>query len=231
MDESRVLVIAAHPDDEVLGCGGTMWLHAQRGQRVDVLILAEGATARDRRRNAGRRSADTRVLRQAAKRAAARLGAVAPTFAGFPDNRMDGVELLDVVKQIELKMSACNPTIVYTHHPGDCNIDHVVTHRATLAACRRLPGSRLLALRLFEVLSSSEWGSRVGSVFAPQRYVPLPPAASSAKVEALACYASEMRAWPHPRSPEAVCHLAALRGSAAGCPAAEAFAIEYEAGL
>jgi len=231
MDETGVLVIAAHPDDEVLGCGGAMWLHAQRGERVDVLILAEGATARDGRRDAGRRAGDMRDLRQAAKRAATRLGAAAPTFARFPDNRMDGVELLDVVKQIERKMAACDPAIVYTHHPGDCNIDHVVAHRAALAACRRLPGSRLRALRLFEVLSSSEWGSRVGGVFIPQRYVPLPPAALSAKLDALACYASELRAWPHPRSPEAVGHLAALRGSAAGCPAAEAFAIEYEAGL
>ncbi len=223
-----VLVVAAHPDDEVLGCGATLARHAREGADVHILILAEGITSRDDARNAAGRAAELDALRDAARHAAAALGARPPVFGGFPDNRMDTVALIDVVKQVEKLVAEIRPTVIYTHHPGDLNVDHGVAARAVLTACRPLPGAGVRAIYAFEVLSSTEWAPEsLAAPFAPSRWVSVAPFLD-AKIAALNAYAGEMRPFPHARSIEAVRALAALRGAQCGHIAAEAFSVVRE---
>lgn len=222
-----IAVIAAHPDDEVLGCGGTIARHAAMGDRVHLLILAEGATSRDEVRNAERRYDDLSALQAAARAAAEILGAVTLEFGGFADNRMDGVELLDVVKVVEAFLFRHQPKIVYTHHGGDLNVDHQVTHRAVSTALRPLPGAAFSTLLYFEVPSSTEWGSvPCGQPFVPQWFEDV-SGFLTRKQDALRVYQGEMRPFPHPRSLEGVEALARVRGSTAGVAAAEAFMLGW----
>jgi len=149
-------------------------------------------------------------------------------FGGFPDNRMDTVALIDVVKQVEKVVAEIRPTVIYTHHPGDLNVDHGVVARAVLTACRPLPGSGVRAIYSFEVLSSTEWTpAALAAPFAPSRWVSVAPFLD-AKIAALNAYAGEMRPFPHARSIEAVRALAALRGAQCGHPAAESFSVLRE---
>jgi LmbE family N-acetylglucosaminyl deacetylase len=223
-----VLVVAAHPDDEILGCGGSLARHARLGERVHVLILAEGATARDPSRDVGTRQDDLLELQQAARRAATALGVEMPQFGGFPDNRMDSVAILDVTKRVERAVEAFAPSVVYTHHGGDLNRDHRIVHEAVITACRPMPGRPVRRLLAFETLSSTEWASEaIGPDFRPRRFVDI-SADLDVKLRALECYAQEMRPFPHPRSAEAVQALARLRGSQVGLMAAEAFEVVFD---
>lgn len=222
-DRDCVLVVAAHPDDELLGCGGTIAWHADNGDSVHILIVAEGATSRDRDRAVDVRSEELNELQRSALEAAEILGSSPPDFLGFPDNRLDAEHLLDVVKAIEAKVSEIRPKVVYTHHGGDLNVDHRVVHQAVVTACRPLPDSEIKAVLCFETLSSTEWASRsLDQGFRPTHFVDI-SRHMDRKQAALSCYVSEMRAFPHPRSHEAVDALARLRGSAVGVAAAEAF--------
>lgn len=229
----NVLVVAAHPDDEILGVGATAARHADEGDEVHVLILAEGATSRGPlgagARDARAHAAELDALRAAAGAAAEVLGTRPPRFAGLPDNRMDSLDLLDVVKAVEAVVAEVRPSVVYTHHGGDLNVDHLVTHRAVLTACRPLPGGGgPEAVYTFETLSSTEWGSPDQEVaFRPTRHVEV-SAQLARKLDALRCYAGEMRPFPHARSIEAVEALARLRGAQSGLPAAEAFGVVRE---
>lgn len=221
MIEGPVLVIAAHPDDEVLGCGGTMARAAAEGAAVHVLFLADGVSAR------GGGTADVAAAlarrREAAVAAAAALGARPPAFGDFPDNRLDGVPLIEIVQRVEEAIARIHPATVITHHGGDLNIDHRLVHQAVVTACRPLPGSSVRALWCFETVSSTEWASAaIGDAFRPTLYVDI-AAFLEAKLRALDCYGEEMRAFPHARSREAVEALARLRGASAGRGAAESF--------
>lgn len=220
---SSVLIVAAHPDDEILGVGGTAAWHATRGDRVVTMILAEGATSRDLVRDAGKRAQELAALKGAAAKAAAALGLAPPRFGGLPDNRMDSCDLLDVIKIVEALITEVDPDVVYTHHGADLNIDHCVTHQAVVTACRPMPGTRPRAIYSFETVSSTEWSSPdIGPAFRPQYYVDI-SSTLGRKSKALAAYDMEMRPFPHARSLEATEALARLRGSQSGCAAAEAF--------
>ncbi len=213
-----VLVVAAHPDDELLGCGGAIMRHTLAGEAVHILILAEGGTSRG-----PDVAAYVAQLQDAARAVARSLGAESPRFCGFPDNRMDSVPLLDVVKRVEACVAEVLPAIVYCHYFGDLNIDHRITHQAVVTACRPLPGRSVRAVYAFEVPSSTEWGSPThGPGFRPTRYVGI-DAVLERKKAALAHYGDEIESFPHPRSPESVEHLARRRGAECGLRAAEAF--------
>lgn len=214
----RIAVIAAHPDDEVLGCGGTIAKHAQEGDEVHVLIMAEGITSRS---SHNRDEIDT--LRHAARQANDTLGAKTLTFKNFPDNRMDTVPLIEIVKEIEEYIAEIQPSIVYTHHFADLNVDHQRVNQAVMTACRPLPESKINTLLFFEVLSSTEWQvPHTSSLFLPTWYNDVGPYINT-KLEALQIYGSEMRSFPHSRSLEAVQALATYRGATIGKTAAEAF--------
>jgi LmbE family N-acetylglucosaminyl deacetylase len=138
-----------------------------------------------------------------------------------PDNQFDLMGVLPIAQFIERHLESLKPTIVYTHAANDLNVDHRLTHQAVLTACRPLPGATVTEVYAFEVLSSTEWGGG----FHPNLYMPLTEAQLQAKLDALACYTTEMREFPHPRSPEAIRALAALRGSQCGHARAEAFEV------
>ena len=216
---SHVLAVVAHPDDEVLGAGGALARHAAKGDTVHIAFLADGIGSRGEDREAG----DRRAV--AAKRAAEILGARPPRFLGFQDNRLDGVDLLDVVKAVEAVVSEILPATIYTHHLGDLNVDHEICSRAVLTACRPLPGFCVRRIYAFEVASSTEWSQpNAALAFVPNRFVDI-SAALATKRRALEAYQEEMRDFPHPRSYQAVEALAAWRGASAGFHAAEAFMV------
>jgi len=222
---ARVLVVAAHPDDEVLGCGGTIARHADAGDQVQVLIVAEGATSRQQHRDRSQATDELSALAQAAQQAGAILGAQGVELLGLPDNRLDSLDRLDLIKQIEERIARHQPQVVYVHHSGDVNIDHRRLHEAVVTACRPIPGQPVRRLLSFEVASSTEWqppGS--APAFQPNWFVDI-SAQWLRKREALEAYASEMRPWPHARSIEALEHLARWRGAQVGVEAAEAFCL------
>ena len=222
---ANILVVAAHPDDEVLGCGGTIARHAAAGDNVSVFIAAEGATSRDSARNAKARSRDILDLREAARRAAAILGARILEFGDFPDNRMDTVPLLDVVKKVESVISRVKPSVVYTHHGCDLNIDHRVLHQAVVTSCRPMPKQCVTRLFFFEVMSSTEWQTPGAQpAFSPTWFVDISRALVK-KRKALGAYRKEMRPWPHARSFRSIESLARYRGASVGVEAAEAFVL------
>lgn len=212
-----VLVVAAHADDEALGCGGTIARHAAQGDEVHVVFMTDGVGSR--------RGAD--IEAEAAQRNAARdralaiLGVRSMRAFAWPDNEMDQVPLLEIVKPLEARIAELRPRIVYTHHGGDLNVDHRITQQAVLTACRPLPGSPVAEIHAFEVLSSTEW-SLPGQPFVPQVFVDI-TATWAAKRAALEAYADEMRAAPHARSIAAAEAQATLRGHAVGVAKAEAF--------
>lgn len=222
---STVLVVAAHPDDEILGCGGTIARHVQAGDTVNVLVLGEGVTSRNMVRDREQCAAEIAALQQAAQAAHHLLGVHAAQMLDLPDNRFDTVAFLDIVKAIEKVKGTWKPDVVYTHHQADLNIDHRLTLQAVLTAFRPLPGERCRRICSFEVLSSTEWGRAGGqAAFSPAYFVDI-AAFLEVKVAALKLYASEMRAFPHPRSETAVRVSAQRWGATAGVPAAEAFEV------
>jgi LmbE family N-acetylglucosaminyl deacetylase len=219
---SSVLVVAAHPDDEILGCGGTMTRLAREGHDVRIAILAEGMSSRYPQRE----QADAQRMKNLhahAQQAADKIGAKELILCKLPDNRLDTVPLLDVVKTVEDLVARLNPEIIYTHHPGDLNVDHGVVHRAVLTATRPMSGQCVREVYAFEVPSSTEWAfQRLEPSFRPNVFVDITDSLET-KIAALACYDTETRAFPHPRSAEALRAIATRWGSVAGLQAAEAF--------
>ena len=223
MMEKRILVVAAHPDDEILGCGGTVLRHIAEGDVVHTMIMAEGLTSRDEIRDIDARSVELSALHTQAERVAAFMGVAKLVLHGFPDNRMDEVALLDVVKKIEAEVEGFQPEIVYTHHAGDVNIDHRIVHDAVVTACRSLPGQSVKTILFFETVSSTEWQlPQSHPVFAPNWYVDIGKFMEE-KLETLHFYDSEMRKYPHSRSYEGIEILAKQRGITVGVKYAEAF--------
>ena len=213
----RALVVAAHPDDEVLGCGATVARLTASGVQVRTLILATGGLSR-----ADGSQDDADDLQAAAMTAALTLGVVDVAFGGLPDNAMDTVALLEVVKLVEDNIQNFKPQLVLTHHAGDLNIDHRIAHEAVLTACRPLAGNPVKTILTFETVSSTEWQSTALPAFRPTVFVECGPALET-KIAALDHYKMEMHEIPHPRSQEQVRELAHLRGRASGHMAAEAF--------
>jgi len=222
----KILSIAAHPDDEVLGCGGSMAKWSSDGAEVHSLIMAEGATSRDKTRDRESRNVDLAHLGLAAQKASDLLGIASVELLSYPDNRMDSVDLLDVVKSVEDRIKKINPDTVVTHHSADLNIDHQVIHEAVMAACRPQPGHPVKRILSFEVPSSTEWQSPTfGNCFIPNWFEDISDTLEL-KIRALEAYETEMREWPHARSIKAVEHLARWRGASIGREAAEAFILE-----
>ena len=210
------MVIAAHPDDEALGCGGSIARHTHKGDRVHVLFVADGETSRvgaapDLRR------------REPAELACRVLGTEKPVFLDLPDQRLDCLSLLHVVQKIEPIVDFVHPVIIYTHHGGDLNSDHRIVHQAVMTALRPMPNSTYTAIFAFEIPSSTEWASSsIGEAFRPNHFVDITDFLEM-KIEALESYDKEMRSFPHTRSYRAVRALAELRGANNGLAAAEAF--------
>lgn len=224
-DPYHVLVVAAHPDDEILGCGGTIARHAEAGDQVQVLIMAEGVTSRQQQRDRAQAHDQLSTLARAAQRAGEIVGAQDVELLDLPDNRLDSLDRLDLIKEIEARVARHQPQVVYVHHAGDVNVDHRRLHEAVVTACRPTPSNTVQRLLSFEVASSTEWQTPGSApAFQPNWFVDI-SAQWPRKRDALAAYDSEMRPWPHARSIEAVEHLARWRGAQVGVEAAEAFCL------
>ncbi|MAI60916.1 MAG: GlcNAc-PI de-N-acetylase [Micavibrio sp. TMED27] len=224
----NILVIAAHPDDEILGCGGAMAKHIANGDHVSVVIMAEGLTSRYNTREEAFAAKDEMAeeleeLKNIARKANEKLGVKDVNFEGFPDNRMDSVDLLDIVKRVEHHVQRVKPDIIYTHHAGDVNIDHQQIHDAVVTASRPMPGGLKPTILFFEVASSTHWQPPISKpAFAPTWFTDISDFLDQ-KIEALAVYEGEMRPWPHARSLKALEHLARWNGANIGVEAAENF--------
>ncbi|MDD5503731.1 MAG: PIG-L family deacetylase [Candidatus Omnitrophica bacterium] len=218
--KDRILVVCAHPDDETLGCGGTIRRLADEKHDIRIAILGEGLGARCQ---AGRKP-DTAAIKNAALKAGRILGSREISFFDLPDNRFDSVDLLDIVKKVEDIIGRFKPNIIFTHHCADLNMDHCLTHRAVLTAARPLPANRgIRDIYAFETLSSTEWSfGQYGRQFCPDIFYDITKS-YKAKAMALAVYKTEMRKFPHPRSGSAMLANAKKWGSCSGRGLAEAF--------
>ncbi len=218
----NVLIVAAHPDDEVLGCGGTAARLAREGHSVFLSILGEGITSRSKER-AEADSAAIQSLHACSQRVAKMLGAQQLSLHGLPDNRFDSIPLLDVIKIVESFIEQRRPAAVYTHHGGDLNVDHQIVSRAVLTATRPTEGHPVRDVYMFEVPSSTEWAfQQLSPAFKPNVFVDISESLE-AKLRGMDEYESEARQFPHPRSGEALSAIARRWGSVVGCRAAEAF--------
>jgi LmbE family N-acetylglucosaminyl deacetylase len=208
-----VVVIAAHPDDEILGAGGTLRRHVLDGDEVHAFVVCEGETVRYQGREVG--------LAEHTRQAAAVVGFASIEQLGFPDQRLDITCLTDLTAALETRMRRVRPRIVYTHFGGDLNRDHRALVDAVLVACRPLD-DKIEQVLGFETPSSTEWSAPNG--FAPQHFVDITTALED-KLKAMACYTSELRDPPHPRSLDALRTRAAFWGSCAMMRAAEPFVV------
>jgi len=217
MSIRKVLIVAAHPDDEVLGCGGTIARHIAEGDSVSILFLSTGVGSRE----IGQDPKEESLRKKSKDTALGILGIKNDYQCEFPDNQFDKVCLLEIVKEIEKVISVEKPNLIYTHFGGDLNIDHRVTYQAVVTASRPVPGGSVEEVLSFEILSSTDW------TFGEQRFLPNVFIDISLykenKMMALKAYEQEMRDHPHSRSLVNVNNLMLVRGSAVGVAAAEAF--------
>jgi LmbE family N-acetylglucosaminyl deacetylase len=213
------LIVVAHPDDEVLGAGATIHKLITRGHNVAVAIMSGHASARANL---------SATLSKDEAKAMSILGVDKVYHADFPNIKMNTVPHLDLVKFIESCIDDWKAEAIFTHHPSDVNIDHQETSKAAIAACRLFQRTdnvpKLHMLAYMEVLSSTEWSlNSADNRFTPNYFVEVGSEGVATKIKALSAYTGVMRAYPHPRSNEAIEGLAAYRGGQSGCIYAEAF--------
>jgi len=220
-NRSNVLVIAAHPDDEVLGCGGVMAKYS--GEKdIYIIILGEGISSRHEKREDASKEELLGLQSQSIK-VGKLLGAKANLFFNFPDNRFDTVPFLDIVKKIEEIIGEIRPEVIYTHHFGDLNIDHRITFRAVLTATRPINNCSAKEIYSFEIPSSTEWSyQKIENPFVPNVYEDISDTFKK-KIEAMGIYQKELREFPHPRSLKGIEIFAQKRGVESGLEYAEAF--------
>jgi LmbE family N-acetylglucosaminyl deacetylase len=222
----RVLVVAAHPDDEVLGCGATISKYSRRGVQFTVLFIAEGSSCRFSDPVCADSLAAIASRTQQAVKSLASLGVKDYHFNGFPCGRLDQVPIIEINKIIEQAIRKFNPDTVLTHSALDANNDHRIVCRATVMATRPGTKNRISRLLSYEVLSSSEWA--FGEAFTPTSFEQIAEQDLTLKWQALSAYESEVKAYPFPRSEQGLRALAMIRGMQAGVPLAEAFYIIRE---
>lgn len=216
-----VLVLAAHMDDETLGCGGTIARHAAQGDEVHVCFMTDSSTTQ----YAGDASKLAPKYEQA-REAAAILGIAQLHHLDFPDMKLDTVSIPELASAVAAIVRSTQAELIFTHHPGDRNKDHCLTYEASMVAARPYPGQTIRRVVTYEVLSSTEWGEQ-HLPFVPNHFVDV-AAHVETKAEAMACYRDEVRDPPHPRSIEAIRVHARDRGMSVGLEYAEAFSIVYD---
>ena len=222
----NILVFAAHPDDELLGEGGTIKKLVNSGCVARAVILAEGITSRSNKRDEANFD-DLDELKKDSINASKKIGYTSVDFCGFPDNRMDSMDLLDIIKVISFYIEKYKPDTIFTHHHGDLNIDHRLTCEAVLTACRPVGNYTVKKIYTFETPSSTEWNYIYNDSFKPNAFFDVSDTFQY-KVVGMACYRTESTMYPHPRSAEALEALAKYRGSNIGVKFAEAFELMYE---
>jgi len=215
-----ILVVAAHPDDEILGCGGTVARLANEGAKVYTLLLGQGIAARHGSLDKKEYQEQIAKLKKCTHDANGAIGVQEVFSFDFPDNKFDTVALLDIIKTIEKIKYKIKPDVIFTHYEKDLNIDHRITYEAVITATRPLPGEMVREIYSFEVLSSTEWHYPLA--FSPNTFFDISKS-MNLKLEALGCYKTEVTDYPHPRSLEGVELNAKTWGMKVGVKFAEAF--------
>lgn len=216
----KILIIASHPDDEILGCGGAIAFHKKNKDKVKILFLSDGVTSRNKFKKD-----DIKKRVESAKKACLVVGVQNLEFKSFPDNMFDTIPLIEIIKSIENVVTEFRPNIIYTHSNYDLNIDHQIAHRATMTACRPIEKNYLSEIYSYEVLSSTEWSISKKNTFSPNHFIDISKFLN-VKIKAIKKYAQELRKDPHPRSLNVIKSLAILRGSNCGVKYAEGFMLE-----
>jgi LmbE family N-acetylglucosaminyl deacetylase len=217
----RVLVIAPHPDDEVLGCGGTMARLVEMGAQVEVAIVTEGKPPRYH-------PDGVEKLRAEAAAAHALLGVTSTHYLGLPAAELDSIPHAELNAAMGTLINATMPDTIFVPFVGDIHLDHQLVFRATMVAARPRQATYPRAILAYETLSETNWSAPyIEPVFAPNVYVDI-AATLDRKLAAFAAYESQCRVFPNERSPEAIRALAALRGATVHRGAAEAFVLVRE---
>ncbi len=223
MKNKKVLIFAAHPDDEVLGCGGTIAYHRKKGDTVGVCYLSEGVSSRFDYTKKNDWKKDVQLRKDMAVQASSILDFQIIKFLDLPNLRMEDQSKLEIVKKITNVIEVFNPQIVYVNFPGDLNTDHQITFKTVFTALRPHSKNNVRVLRCYEVLSSTEWSANIDEPkFNPDTYVDVTNFIEN-KMEGINAYLDEMRPFPHPRSKEVIYSLMRFRGSQVGFKYSEAF--------
>ncbi len=222
-----IMIVVAHPDDELLGLGATMnKLIKEYKVTTHVVILGEGITSRSDQRDAAQWKNELKTHKKNINDAKDCIGYHSVSVHDLPDNRFDSVDLLDIVKIIEKEKNKFKPTVIFTHHGGDLNIDHQRTFEAVVTATRPLEGETVTTLITFETPSGTEWqASTDPRHFIPNLFFEVSEKNVAAKIKAMESYEFEKRQYPHPRSPEALKIQAQRWGIVVGKAYAEAFVL------
>ena len=213
--KNNILVIAAHPDDEILGCGGSI-IKLKKKCNISVLFMTDGVSAR--KKNHGK----IIERRNSCERLFKKLGIKKPIFFDFPDNQMDKVPLLEIVKKIDKIIKKIKPHTIFTHYSECLNIDHQITCKAVLTACRPIKNTTVKKILSFEVLSSTEWSKFKNKGFEPNYFINITKEIKN-KISSMKYYKMELRKYPHSRSIKAIEALARFRGVSCGVEYAEGF--------
>jgi N-acetylglucosamine malate deacetylase 1 len=211
-----VLVIAAHPDDETIGCGGTIKKHRVNKDIVNVIFMTNGISARTiNKKKILKRKKDLVEVSKI-------LDFKIIKTLNFKDNQLDSVPLLKIIKEIEKIIIKLKPDIIYTHYENDLNVDHQITYKATMTACRPSPNTSIKEINCFEILSSTDWSSNNLKRFNPNYYIDVKNFTESKK-KSLKKYGEEMKKNPHTRSIQNILRNNRIRGQQVGLKFAEAF--------
>lgn len=227
LKNKRILLVVAHPDDELLGCGATMFrLIHENNCNIKVVILGEGITSRADQRDTEKWKAELAIHRQNIAQAQGAIGYQEMAIYDLPDNRFDTVALLDIIKIIEKEKAVFQPDVIFTHHGGDVNIDHQRTFESVITACRPMQHEGVKTIITFETFSGTEWrASTDPRHFIPNLFFEISKDGLNAKIKGMESYEFEKRDYPHPRSPEALQIAAQRWGVIVGKQFAEAFCL------
>jgi LmbE family N-acetylglucosaminyl deacetylase len=223
----RILLVVAHPDDEVLGPGATMYrLIKDYNCIIRVIILGEGITSRSDSRDIEKWKSELKIHKSNIESARAIVGYESTRVFDFPDNRFDSIALLDIIKVIEKEKQEFQADVIFTHHGGDVNIDHQRTFEAVMTAIRPMENEKVTTVITFETMSGTEWrASSDPRHFIPNIFFEISEEGLIAKCKAMESYEFEKRKYPHPRSIEALRIRSQMWGVANGVKLAEAFQI------
>jgi LmbE family N-acetylglucosaminyl deacetylase len=227
LKNKKIMIVVAHPDDELLGLGATMnKLISEFGVTAHVIILGEGITSRSDSRDPEQWKEELAIHKTNIKAAQKSIGYQSVNTYSLPDNRFDSVALLDIIKIIESEKQLFSPEVIFTHHGGDVNVDHQRTFEAVITACRPMADETVKTIITFETPSGTEWRSPTDPRhFLPNLFFAVSESNLDAKITGMESYEFEKRAFPHPRSPEALKIQAQRWGISVGCSLAEAFCI------
>src|SRR5574344_634826 len=216
----KILIVATNPDDEILGCFGTVARLIKEGYEAYTLILGEGKTSRDEKRVVDNKKNEIEILNSEIKKANDTIGIKKTFIYNFPDNRFDSVDLLDIVKVISKVKEELKPDIIFTHYENDLNIDHQIIYKAVITATRPMQNESVKEIYSFEILSSTEWNYPLS--FLPDTFFDIEDTLDL-KISAMKEYKSELCIYPHPRSIEGIELNAQYQGMRVGKKYVEAF--------